>query len=453
LDFKDQAFNFMLTQYPSSDMFRAKDIKQRLICMVNEGLLDKGLAQSYIRYLPKENKPWNPSEGNWLQKHVIGPLATKMYAVGISVKNMYVHHDKDFGYEDAYTRKANMPSLVPADEAKPLSIIHSLPYLRNIIVLCTAKTKLITRMQRNKEFDELGRYDGYLFYQVSMKKNVREAEIAFFKSTKFNVVDLTEIQSWEKAYINPNKPLPEKKIAKKGLVRLDSILIKDKQYINTERYRLDDAPRIEDPAFVMTLPLKKSDSRLALPFFYEQTASHMLVELFGTKGGVAVNAVQEKIWLDKGIPNFKDYVVKTMTDYIINSKTIREWYSFSAHHATDLYKDLKNRDWVDAVFENAELRKHFGIVDNRTAEDKLYMESYQAIIGYWRHQLNVFQPVVDYLKSIPFNPIIGSVVLKIHQSKYIGLLNADATTRFLDSKAAKAEKNICIQIFTDLLNK
>jgi hypothetical protein len=439
-DLHNMARRYMQTNYPSRVEFRKYDISRRLKLMATAGLLDRGIAQTFLRTMNNITDP-NMDNGGWLQRQIVAPLMTKMLAAGMDHERLYIYDGEDLNVTDA-VRYRNAQPLVPAKQACPRSLFHTLPYLRNIVVLSTSRLDVFARARNKKAFYELGAYAGFMFYHVGMKKVDRENAIAFFKASGMEMVDLTEDVAPRSMYASTPRPAP-----KKGLVVLSSLKQSNSCYINTRNSRETDAPRIDNPEFVIQIAFRKDPETDVLDRWGDDAAS-AIVQLFGDKGGITTNSLMHAKYIKAGAKDFNDYVIEKLCHQMTTNPRIQQYWAYRPHRVNSKLSDL-----LYVVYENESMRKQFKIVNKLTQEDKYYLTMWEDYMKN-RHQRN-WAPAItkahDHLEAIPVHPANYDLVEKFTSNKLVKLIDIDEMKNLFKLKDPSLTKKT-IAVLTVLLN-
>jgi hypothetical protein len=427
---------YMESNYPKSLDFRKQDIKFRLEKMVVAGLLQRGTVQTFLRHLDKVKAGFQRGHepNDWLQRCVVGPLVVKLIKAGIDHKKLYVFDSGDAN-APSNSYDTSTPPMVAFNMVAPRHLFATLPYLRNIVVLTKSRRDLKLRIFRHDVFKQLGKYEGFLVYHVGMKKAEQEAALTFFQASGMTVVDLTTRQDWEE---EPEKrDYSARKPVQKGLACLKSVVPAKnvRMHINTTLSRLDTAPRIENPEFLVEVKINKTTSTLVLDH-WDELASFYIVELFGDKGGITTNSSMHAKWKGKNIPEMTDYVRQKVCDYMLNSPTIREYWAFDVNRAlTTYYSDcFYNTSVIEMVYNTEILRQEFGLVNNLTEEDRKYVHLWKDLISHHRYNIPPdMASVRTYLNAIPLDPANALFIKKVKDSELLSILDKSGLARLLNS--------------------
>lgn len=435
-DLDTMAKRYMECNYPKTLEFRKRDIAYRLNQMVAGGLLGRGPVQTYLRAMEKVNRlhDMNREDNNWLQRQVLAPLLSNMLAQGIDHKRLYVYDPMDSNASKSYYIR-EMPPLVEATRARPPHLFQALPYLRNIVVVATSRSEIKERAFRQSAFKELGAYPGFLFYQVSMKKQAKELAIDFFEKQGMTVVDLAaEIDYAAVAQARKNAPKVPKKPVKKGLPSLKGVKIQ--KGILLTLARKDDAPFIEAPEFLMAVSYADDVSQYNFPHWDEITSA-VIVDLFGAKGAITNNSAIHAKWLAKGAVEGDAYIRAKVCEFMMNSPEVKEYWAYRCARIIEKY-NLEygaTKDFLRIIYTSPVLRKEFGLVNNLSDEARKYVSlwNYLTVHRDQRNQFDDLRKVKAYLNTIPLHPANDQLMARIKDNEMFSALSEHGLARLLKS--------------------
>lgn len=402
---------YMHIDYPDSLAFKKLDVEYRVRKLVDAGLVDKGLATTYLKAVaetkqkPRYHNHRVPTD--WLHRRVLGKLISKLTAAGLPNK-LYIRDYSD------HTTESSSDHTVLARNAVPTSIFNLIRYLDNTVVITQSKFNVMDRYQEHFQ----GK-DGFIFYLAGRKKDELEAVQKFFASTKMKVIDLTKIKP------KPVNVIPSAKIApkpkKQGLVGMKSVA-EPNGTLNTRQAHFEDASRILSPEFVVQVNTRQS-SEFREFVGINRTASELIVKMFGDKGGIATNTVQYKNWSKKYKTAF-DYLKPIVLDYVTKSSNIERYVGLSADKATNYSCHLSTyaaSKIAKAIYREPLLLKALGIADPRTPEEKQYCELFFAYINRFNDPEVI--ALRDKLEAIPLDPKAKAVIDKASKAKLISCVD------------------------------
>lgn len=425
---------YMTTLYPKQHSFHKFDIKCRLERLAKEGLLDKGAVQTYLHDLKKsevlfKERRFFQEKNDWLQRRVIAPLVSKLAQSGLDYERLYTCDPLETS--SGYCNRASEQSLNKAITSSLPHHIAALPYLRNIVVLASAKSNVAYRAHKHPVFEKLGKEYGFLFYHVGLKAAEKSAAIAFFKSTGMQVVDLTFKQKWESD--NTSITPVVKKPKQAGVVALSAL--KDSGgFLNTYLVKSTSADKTTTPEFVLKVDLRTSASR----YFpgLSRNASQTVITLFGDKGGVVTSTAAENAWIRRGAIPFKQYIVEKVCDYMQNNPRIKQDWASNAEHViacTDS-RDIMIR-LVNLLYSNQQLRDTFSLQNALTIEDKNYITIWKYITSSAHHfdKPDKIKDTEKYLASIKTNAACRKLIKKLEKNVLIDCLRVSSIDSLINN--------------------
>ncbi|WP_290877849.1 hypothetical protein, partial [Aquabacterium sp.] len=366
---------------------------------------------------------------------------------GLDLDKMYVYDPMDVN-NPGINSSSNRLALTPIVKAKPTHLFAALPYLRNIVVVASARNSMVERAYKHEVMKKYGAYPGFLFYHAGTKMKEKEEALEFFKKNGFVVVDLTVKQDWE---IDDTPVLTTpviRKPKKEGLVALNCVRNASDR-INTRWSLEEEADRIKDPEFVIQLKFSKDDSTNRL-HHWEHQASLYILDLFGAKGGITNNRIAHSNWINKGAKDFEEYVIDNICDYISNSAAIKEFWAFNPRRILDDYVNryMSKKGLIRLIYSTPALRAEHALVNNMTEEDKKY-------VYLWEHCLKKsFTKAVDLttlLNAIPLDPINKQVIDKIQANELIDILDYSALQTVLTDVTKSSHAQKALEVFISIL--
>lgn len=432
------AKRYMSINYPSPIAFRKQDIKRRLELLAKNNLLDRGKVATYLRDLERVQKDYREHsylfEGNnWLQRRILAPLVTELAKANLDPDKLFVCDSDDINVTSRYSRNSSVLPLVKATNAKPRHLFATLPYLRNIVVLSSAKAGMLERAYRHETFKKLGATQGFLFYHVGLRVADKAAALTFFNNTGMRVVDLTVRQDWEPPVVKAT-PVPRKP-KKKGYVALSN-LIQDNTRINTQNFYKEDATRIENPEFVIKLSLKQYDSN----YSFEGLDSEICLitaKLFGDKGVVVATTATNDACIDKGAKTFQKYIVEKVCEYMNTNPRIQQYYSFLPSRVAQKISEPDNvGSLINLIYTTPCLMKEFSIINPLTPEDKEYIAIWKQLKR--RRYFYTNSPEMDattlHLENIPLDPINNVLIKKLDKNILVGLMDTQSIREIIQDE-------------------
>lgn len=456
-ELSSMARRYMESNYPKSLAFRKRDLSYRLRAMMKEGLLERGLTQTFLKAMHKiQHRPGygvhEPSR--WLQRNVTGRVLAKMQGTSLDLDRLYVFDPNDPAAPKNFYNK-DVPPLVRATQANPRHLFNSLPYLRNIVVLATSKANLFDRCKKHQVFIDMGKDSGFLFYHVGMKKTAKEDAVKFFTDLGMNVVDLTFKQDWEVELAGPSAlaVAAPRKPAKVGVPCLTSVL-HEKRGIDTRLCLEDSATRITDPEFILKVSTAQGNS---VDSFgpWRSWSSKMIVNLFGSKGAITNNSAVYDKYIAKGAQPFEKYMEDMLCDFMLTNQNVREYWAYHPQRVIDQANfDRRVPDNLfHKLYTTSILRDMFGLKDNRTETEKNMMQLWQEYRDSFYYRVpKQIEKVDDYLNNIPLALANLQPVLKFRHSPMLRVINGDELQTILNGPEDSDEVKTAIDILKMALN-
>ena len=419
------AKRYMAVNYPDTLEFRKKDITYRLLKMVDAGLLQRGVVQTWLAALSKvdtNHKHMQYADTDWLQKRVLGPLITKMTQKNIDYKRLYVYDGSDCNAPKSSYGAAKQP-VVEATRVRPQHHFSTLPYLRNIVVMNRSRVDISTRAYKHDVFKQMGNYEGFLFYHIGMRKNEKDNAEAFFKAQGFVVVDLTIPFPWE-VHATTTVGVTPRAAKKVGLPSLTNIRTKHNN-INIRRYKDPGAVLITEPEAVVLLPFDKRSSSDCFSR-WDREATRIIVDLFGDKIGVASSTTNQATWVKKGVVEFETWIRDKLFTFMKTNVNLQEYWGYDLAKAMDKVGSEKGKDLMRMMYRHEVLRTEFDLVNHMTAEEKLYLALYRKLVDSYhgRSPADILL-VKAHLDAVPVQQASIDLVKLCKASPFIGMLDTE----------------------------
>lgn len=449
-DLETMAKVYLQRNYPEGVEYHKADITRRLELLVQENLLDRGKAKTFLLELKDIQKVCNPpnqwhktrEKTSWLQRRVIAPLMVKLNQAGMDTKRLFVCNSEDSNCPNAY--RESVPPLVAATSARPHHPLAALPYLRNIVVITTLKQDLLNRCYKHDVFKKAGEFQGFLVYIAGRKKGEIEEARAFFAKQGVRVADLT-VEDVIAREVTVRTATPRKP-AKKGLVRLDACLHNNRVYV--QNLRNEEATRIESPEFV----IKMAGRTASGPCWdsWSPAASRCIVHLFGSKGGVTSTSTMHDKWIDKGAKDFDEYLYEKVCSYILNNPRIEKYWSIRQEHVNNEVRYIDSL--VRLIYSIKELQTEFKVENPLTEEDRMYLTLWKEMSRKYYHASNPAAiPVIDWLREIPQSPVIQDLVQKL-TNPLVSLLDDNQVHVLLTEDPPSPHRAKVLAFFISVLN-
>ena len=411
-DLSDMAKRYLHRNYLHTLELFKENLKQRLELLSQAKLVDKGKAHTYIRALKSvtrhPNSAWEYS--SWLQKQIIGPLLAKLQINGL-------HSDRLFVIDPNNRNTEYRNPIVSASKAAPRHLFDAFPYLRNIIVVSSSYSNVLTRAEGHPIIKENVSANNVLFYHCGTKQEDKEKALKFFKSTGMTVVDLTFRQDYEPEPLKKVKSTKGATVKRKGYVALSGLKTKW-TYIELGYYRESDVATVDEPECVTQINLRGGNNRCIARF--TGTVSYQVAKLFGDKCAVVTTSKAYDSLIAKGAKPVEDYVIEKLLSYINNSSTFKDLYAFNAYSIIDQLTDSSCDNLIHTIFDNDALMKQFGLDITATEEDKNYYSLWNSLSdSYPYNQKPEVQALKKTLDLIPLDKKCLALIKKINRSNSI----------------------------------
>lgn len=446
------AEHYMKYHYPPGVDFRKKDLRTRFEFMIQKGVLNRGLIQTYLASLDDvethwdRHSHWNSEREThlWLHKRVIAPLVVKMTTANLmDPSRLYVYDTRSSYWNSNYRSPSKM---IPVKDLPASHLFNDILFLRNIIVLSYGKNDAHERLRRSNKLEtgKLGDADGYLYYQVSRQGGAHQAALDFFTARDMTIIDLCAKLDYEILEEKEKEKLgveaQPKKPRKFGLPKLSSILTSNKMRVNIEQYLLDDVARITEPEFVVVVPVRQNQPKDRIPGFdYGQTKA--IIHLFGEKGAIARNATQRDQYITKGAKNIEEYVREKTMAYLTNNQRILDFMAYDVERAKEKFFDgwsqSTNQKMLDLIYKNKTLSDRYKIHNPLTQEDIWHLKIFKHLTDWARYRSGEKDILALQKKfnDVPLDPINKKIADMILQRKpFIELIDVEEIRMTLFSK-------------------
>lgn len=458
---------FMNKKYPDNWAFRKYDIKTRINYLIDKKVIDRGLASSYLKELDCSNPIKEVNHGyynknhckynKWFQQRILAPIVKKQINDPIiDLDSLYVCDDSAYSSKNS-KYVVNKNALVPAKHALFSSLIGTLPYLRNVIVLAQSKSRLTDAIGIYENEDDTKGIcvgSGFLVYIVSRKKGAIDDAKKFFSKTNLKVIEYLPKES---KVVVKNTIQKEKKPKRKGIPVMNSALCTLTNSINLRSIKEDtNIELIENPAFYLKVSLKK-DMMTYISGFNGRYRG-ILFEKYGHLGGIVTTSAQEDFWRNKGIPSFTEYVAKEVINYFKdNMDTLTKYWSINPDRVVDYY--MSNHGYnrtpiIKFIYKTPILKSYFNITDHVSDTDTVYIKLMHVLLDYFNYFDDRIK-LVDIKNQLDQTPIDNSIINlidKIEKSPVKHVLLIDALDNLIINESDVMKKMKAVNIFLDLLN-
>lgn len=441
--------------YPKQGKGRIRDISHRILQMGGAGLLNLGLAQKYVQLL---NAHPRKRQISWFAKNMVAPLVLRMQKAKVNPARLYVY-DKMETSSRGHVHTAAKQPLCPAMNAHFSVPTDILPHFRNIVVLSSVRADLYTRVRSKFNGKKLGLYDGFFFYNLSLKKADRENEIAFFEQSGMTVVNIQE-ETVEITYdraVKAKIAKPAAKKYKKGIPLLKSILTANGTGVYTHNLTSEKAERTETPEFIFHASLRAgvSDQRIG---YFSGHGSVTVIKLFGDKGSITNNrAVYDKA-IEKGAVPFAKYVEDKVIAYIKGNPRFIQYFAFDVDTVINKQEKLSSHGEyiLQAIYATPDIAKKYGIQDVLTFEDRLYLTLWEEIAKHYYSNSPEVTALKREIHAIPVDPRIEAICELLIANPCLELFNSHYFLSIMNSKNKDAntlaKKHKAQEILNLLLN-
>lgn len=479
-DYPQFARRYISHRYPAFQSFKKRDMLLRLKALEESGFGGqrvRGLIQSFRKEFLRQLKM--PSRGTfrsyrgkdgrdrydyddihinqstWFQQRVTAPLirALDESETNLRSKNLFVFSELD-REGSRHTPRSNDRGEFRVKEAKKFTcdrIDMLMPFLRNIIILSFNRMDVSGDAVNGHPICKywVGDAKDCLVYVVPRADNKVEEARQFFHDRGMYVIDLTIEQ--KKAY---DRMQAEKRVKptaitakpkKKGIPVLGSMLTENGIYNN----RLPFDYESETVTYTQTPEFYVKDGRRnennSLPDM-TITGSDALIKLYGSKGGVVVNQNQEDRYKAAGAIPMKEYVLAKLVDEYANNPRIREFLAFDPRRkytSSWACKYKAQTDWIDIIRRDEDLAEYFGLVDNRTARDKLVMAVFEQFkSNHWLGKNGELDSIVKTINAIKVNDVVQQLFDLLFTSPYMGMLDASGVLHCMKADRPKRQRDM-----------
>ncbi len=458
---------FMCKKYPDNWAFRKYDIKTRINYLIDKKVIDRGLASSYLKELDcsdpiKEDKNYYYSihyciHIKWFQQRILAPIVKKQINDPvINLDSLYVCDNSAYSSKES-KYAVNKNALVLAKHALFPSLIGTLPYLRNVIVLTHSKSRLsdaVQIYQNEGDIDGISVGSGFLVYVVPRKKGAIEEAKEFFSKTNLKVIEFLPKES--KVVID-NTEKKEIKPKRKGIPVMNTVFYSLDNRINLHRLNENtDIELIEHPAFYLRVSLRK-DEMYHIPGFNTRY-NKMLFEKYGHLGGIVTTSAQENSWINKGIPSFTEYVGKEVIKYLEdNMTTMTQYWSVNPDRVENLCMSTYSNgisSIIKFIYKTPILKTYFNITNYASDIDMEYVELMHILLNRFSYfnDRNKLVSIKNQLDQTPIDNSIVNLIDKLKKSPLEYVLYINGLDGLITDESDVMKKMKAVNIFLDLLN-
>jgi hypothetical protein len=437
-DWKAMAEQYMTATYPKDLEFRKIDWKCRVMLMSQEKLVDRGMAQTWLKEIDNvtelnDEYHWNrkPHAYPWLGRRIIAPLIGKLNMdPNMKADKLYVIDTDDVGFR----HQGRDPGLIQAKKIQVKHHFYTASYLRNIIVISRRKFDIHNRVIEHEVFKKFGESTGYLFYHVGLKVEDAVNARAFFAKTGMNVVDMIDRQDWEELPISvirkSDATLPLRKPRSKGLVTVKSLLQHGR--VNTDMIHSENAERLEKPEYVVRIYKESQNNSTSFLNFLNGDQAQVFAELYGDRGCATLNKIQYNNYIKKGARTLQDFLLDEIVSYFYANLTeIKKWWSCYPNRIVDHNKamgrlDYEQQNVLKAIYKIPELATQYQVTATLTDTSNKYVRLYDAVVGNRYHNNH---PAFTTLKGIIDQIILSKdnqlLFKKLTECKLLNMLDGN----------------------------
>ena len=283
-----------------------KHFKTKLTKMLQAGLVDKGLATSYLKAMER-------NELDWVKKTLLSKLYVKFNT--LSDKGGFFIHCFDGTYRYAKSHKHRLNyDLVRVEHFDEVDHSYQFPFLQKYVVITNSRASLKDDLNEWSQKNPQVNLEVVPVYVFTRTKENIIAVRDLLKNSGWNVIDLVkDIVPAVRGPVRVTKPKEKGLFPVSNLTRYGHFAAGAKDISGANN-------RIEDFEYVY----KVSASDDGIPGINRKTMKTFM-PLFGHKGGLVRTDMQEAAWIAKGKKNFYEYVGDSVAAYINNSPTLSNY--------------------------------------------------------------------------------------------------------------------------------
>jgi hypothetical protein len=435
--------SFQLTRdYPVRNIqFRLQDLNYRVRKAADTKMVDARLADTFLEELPVVKEVPSDytyrerhSSSDWLSRRVLGKAVSKLIAKGLDPKSLYIFDSKQPG------RSYNDSKLTRATEATLRNHLLNLRFLRKVVVVTTAMTRLEERLRYYACHHEGLPTDGMLCYYVgSRKAGSADTALELFAKLGYEVIDLTKRHSWEQVDRPPPGP-PKKREPYPGLPALSNILRIDNS-IKTQAFRTDEALKLPNPTLVMVIGARNSENAID---GFSTAATKALVQLYGSRVGIAKDLTEVKRAVKHGAVDFYPVLEAELIAALTQSPTVDEYFAYEYKRVRDTLNWRVASDALSLIYTDDDLRNEFGIKNNLTDSEK-------AMVKIFRQATCLTGPcseaIIKHIESITLAPENQKAIDAITNNELLDMLDIPV----IKSGLRGPKRQVYLDVFTKIL--
>lgn len=441
--------------YPDFKDFKFKDQMKRLDALMDAGFGDKELIASfkeefrlsvedrnYGRRLPDPKDPTKQIEGrsalSWFKENIVRPVQAAM------LKDETMHSDKLFLYTKDHDSNwgGEVKLYKSAALTKQRNHWSYLPWLRKVVILSHNRLDFVDRARQFPVMKHwLGAVEDVMLYTVARSPKRVASAIEFWEKLGYTILDLTKAQAWEAPDVAAPVQREYKVRAKRtGIPMLRSCLNKGLTGVPIimNLPAAEEIDLISSPDFVMKYNPKSEEPNL--PGF-STTVSKFIIGKWGKKAGFVVNANQEAKYVAAGAKSYVPFLLEVILLEFQTNPRIQQTLPFlwnksetimETSYGREVYK--REKVFLEAVYADKDLYEYFGIVQNMTEEDKLYLKMYEELRiespdGFYGHPAQ--KELEKIMKAIVTDKAVMDLFDLIRKSAPLMAMNGENTRNIL----------------------
>lgn len=431
---------YAVAAYPDFAGFKHRDRMRRIQALIQSGFggtKGKKILKAYRRELLaekhrparyKKNKErygtGQKIQSSWFHKEIVAPLIKGMNKEnGLKPDKLFVNPklpNYHFGRETMW----------PATKWNPRDLESMWPFARNIVILSFNKMDIKDGDADSYGISKfwLGKTADSLVYVCPRTEAKVEAARQYFTKAGVHLIDLTVKQhqayaARQEKYIHtPSLKRPKRN----GIPVLGKMRLEDGTYYNlaNEGTAGDSIERVTEPKFVF-----KDGRRNPYKSFEQMTNedTKLLLDMFGADGGFCANQNQYDRYINAGAVDWKDFIHDKLVDAYTNNPRIREWVPCDPSRLdTGRYNSsyYGYDAWYRIIASDQDLFEYFGLVDNRTDEDKRLIRVEKIFDNHYLNGSKGQRSAIEALKkTMPVSGELKELFESIKHSKLMQMLD------------------------------
>lgn len=418
----DVARTYLKFTYPTFDKFSVKELLMKIDSMLLNKRGNKEDLLSFKKLLLADSSPQE-----WFQKHFIKRIVRKADPKeNIDIERLYCYHPFERKNRNGYSSKSAI-AFQSIKAARKNRWSSAFMFLKNMIVLTHSRTD--EQISRLSSFPILKFYLGTetkntLWYSCPRNPEKTKKAKEYFESLGMHVIDLTVVQPWEHvSVIEPIKRGPAVP-RKKGLVSLKAGLSTANQNFTTGLLKADGADRIINPGFVVkisphqdsinTIPSLRMDRKVALSF----------VRLYGSRGGVVSNALQEKKYLDNGAKEAKVWIKERLLEEFKTNPLIQTHYENTLENQhIPVTPNYAERNIYTLCRKDPTLRAKYNLQSPTGDHERDVVTLYEYFPYYAHTSDDILKEIKQLIDAWQFNTDSQVLIDKMKKSKLFDILD------------------------------